>query len=652
MPEQLELPPSQQKRNLRFWLLCAGGGLCVVTVASAVAGWMAVSHVNLGPFVGRRATAMLGRPVSVEALSVTPGRWVKVALSGVKVANIPGGSQPDMVQAGKLEAEVKLSSLLHGPMVVRHVAGEGIHVLVERTPDKQPNWRFQMHGLPGAHEAASPAHPPTSGITSPSQVVPDDRSAYPTALDVVFRNSDVTYRTAHGSSFRTTLNSVNLQTENATTPVKFAVDGAYNGQPVQLTVTMQSFDALRHTHTPYGMGVQGQSEDLKFTFDGTATDPINADGLAGKITADTPTSQPLMAIAGMSVPQDIPLHMEGQFTHAGNFWSLTQGKGMVKNNALSIALAELNEGTRGQPDHVKADMAFDHLNLNDFLAAKGASNPAGTDMVLDVSQNPDPLIDAYLSAKGVTYNIYHFSDASLTAAVTPGVMAVKNLSLAYLGATMTASGQIAAADHGKAHVQGAVALTKVDIDRFRRALGFQAVPLQGQVDMQMTASATQHTVNAVVQQADIAAAVAMTNGALDRKIIRAASADLRMLFHTPQGTTPVSCLLGVVSSHGGVGQAVPLRIKTAEGTLSANARFDLNRRWFDLTFGSQGKTTGRFALDIPVQVSGSFSNPHIGLARWSADGRAMLAQSERLNALPAGVKQFAQRNACYRAIAQ
>ncbi|MDN7350086.1 hypothetical protein, partial [Acetobacter senegalensis] len=57
-------------------------------------------------------------------------------------------------------------------------------------------------------------------------------------------------------------------------------------------------------------------------------------------------------------------------------------------------------------------------------------------------------------------------------------------------------------------------------------------------------------------------------------------------------------------------------------------------------------------LDIPVQVSGSFSNPHIGLARWSADGRAMLAQSERLNALPAGVKQFAQRNACYRAIAQ
>ena len=125
-----------------------------------------------------------------------------------------------------------------------------------------------------------------------------------------------------------------------------------------------------------------------------------------------------------------------------------------------------------------------------------------------------------------------------------------------------------------------------------------------------------------------------------------------MLFHTPQGTTPVSCLLGVVSSHGGVGQAVPLRIKTAEGTLSANARFDLNRRWFDLTFGSQGKTTGRFALDIPVQVSGSFSNPHIGLARWSADGRAMLAQSERLNALPAGVKQFAQRNACYRAIAQ
>lgn len=124
-----------------------------------------------------------------------------------------------------------------------------------------------------------------------------------------------------------------------------------------------------------------------------------------------------------------------------------------------------------------------------------------------------------------------------------------------------------------------------------------------------------------------------------------------MLFNKPKGATAVSCLLGVVSSHGGVGQALPMRIKTADGTLSANARFDLNRRWFDLIFSTQGKTTGRFALDIPVRVSGSFSNPSISLAKWSADGRAMLAQSERLNTLPAGVKQFAQRNACYRAIA-
>ncbi|MCG0995211.1 AsmA-like C-terminal region-containing protein [Acetobacter indonesiensis] len=637
------------KRPLRFWLLCAGAGVCGVAAASVVVGWMTVSHVNFGPFVGRRATAMLGRNVSVESLSVTPGRWLKLDLGGVKVANIPGGSKPDMVDVGHLSVEIKLSTLLHGPMLVRHVTGSDIHVLVERTSDRHPNWRFKTKDIPGEASAKPPA--PAAEITSPDQVVPDDRSSYPTVLDVQMHNSDVTYRTAHGSEFRSTLNTITLNTKDASSPVSFTVDGAYNGQPVQLDATLQPFDALRQTHKPYGMVVKGQSGDFKFTFDGNATDPLNADGLSGAVTAETPTSRPLMTIAGMDLSQDIPLHMEGQFTHADNFWAVTQGKGVVKNNSMTITQASLMEGERGKPDQVKADVAFDQLNVNSFLGKDGASNPSGADMVLDVSSNPDPLIDAKLSAKGVTYNVYHFSDASLSASVTPGLMAVRNLSLAYLGATLKASGKIAAAEKGNARVQGDVALAKVDIDRFRRALGFKPVPLLGQVDMQMTASATQHTLNAAVQKADIAAAVAMTSGALDKKIIQAASADISMLFNKPKGATTVSCLLGVVSSHGGVGQALPMRIKTADGTLSANARFDLNRRWFDLIFSTQGKTTGRFALDIPVRVSGSFSNPSISLAKWSADGRAMLAQSERLNTLPAGVKQFAQRNACYRAIA-
>lgn len=628
------------RRGAGFWALWSGVGVVAVLAASGGAGWIFLNKVDLGGFVARRATASLGRTVQVGSLHVTPGRWLKVEIANARLANIPGGTGPDMVRVGHLAAEVKASTLLHGPMLVRHVAISDVYVMVERTPEHLPNWRFGKKAEAGAKPAAS--HPPAG---------PDDRSAYPTALDVAVQNGEVIYRTSHGSEFRTTLKTVTLQTEGADKPVHLAVDGAYNKTPVTMAATMQPFSVLRQTSTPYGIEMEAKSGDMTVTFKGTATDPINADGIKGAVTYSSPTSRPIMQIAGLPAQQDIAMQMSGQFEHLGDLWSVTQGKGMVKDNPMTITLMRLVEGDHGKPDHVTADIAFSQLNLNEFLSHQ-KTTPSDADIPLTVDRAPDPLVDAHLSVKQLSYNVLHFADATLTASVTPGTIAVDTLALDYLGAKLKASGKIEAVDKGGAHVGAAVNVAGADIGKLREVLGFGPVPLQGRVDMQMTANATQKSLNAAVHAADVAAAVSMTSGSLDRKVIGIVSADLRMLFNKPKGMTPVSCMLGVVSIHSGVGQALPLRIRTGDGTVAGNARFDLNRKWFYLTFGSQASTTGRFALDIPVRVSGSFSSPMVRPASWSAQGRAMMAQTDRLNVLPAGVKQFAQKNACYRVVGQ
>ncbi|WP_048836705.1 AsmA family protein [Acetobacter orleanensis] len=634
------MPDGQKKRRgVGFWVLWGGVGAVALLAASGGAGWIFLNKIDLGGFVARRATAALGRTVQVGSLHVTPGRWLKVDMTKVRLANIPGGTGPDMVRVGHLAAEVNVSSLLHGPMLVRHVAISDVYVMVERTPEHLPNWRFGKQADTGAKVEP---HPAATGL--------DDRSHYPTALDVTVQNGEVIYRTAHGSEFRTTLKTVSLQTDGADKPVHLAVDGAYNDTPVTMSATLQPFSVLRQTNTPYGIDMEAKSGDLTITFKGTATDPINADGIKGAVTANSPTSHPMMQIAGLPAQQDIAMQMSGQFEHDGNVWSVTQGKGMVKDNPMTITLMRLVEGGRGEPDHVTADIAFSKLNLNEFLRGQKTSASSDTDIPLTVDRAPDPLVDAKLSVKQLSYNALTFSNVALAVSVTPGAVAVEMLGLDYMGATLKASGKIEAADKGAAHVGAAVNVSGVDIEKLRRALGFGPIPLRGRIDMQMRADATQKTLNAAVRSADVAAAVSMTGGSLEKKVIGLASADLAMLFNKPTGLTPVSCLLGVVSSRGGVGQALPLRIRTGSGTVAANARFDLNRKWFDLTFGTQASTTGRFALDIPVRVSGSFSSPKVRPASWSADGRAMMAQTERLNTLPAAVKQFAQKNACYQVI--
>ena len=128
-----------------------------------------------------------------------------------------------------------------------------------------------------------------------------------------------------------------------------------------------------------------------------------------------------------------------------------------------------------------------------------------------------------------------------------------------------------------------------------------------------------------------------------------ASIDLRLLFRSARGTTPVSCLLGMLEMNAGVGEIAPLRIRSAEGTIGGTASFDLNRKQVDLVIGSVSSTTDFWALDIPVRVSGSFASPSIRPARWSADGRARLAAADNIAPLPARLRDFARRNPCYQA---
>lgn len=661
MVEQKSTQKPDQTKPWLKWGAYALGGVGLLSVSCATIGWFTIGYVNLAPLVGPRVSAMLGRQVSIQSLKIAPGRWVRVQLQNVHVANIEGGSAPDMVQVGQLSLEAKLASLFSGPIILRHLQGNGVHVLVERTPANKPNWRFKTAAATSEPAASAPPaqkvpavleKTPPKPTPLPAWPVEKGRAQYPTVLDIDISDSSVIYRTAHGTSYDSTLQRVQLQTQDSQSPVSFAVDGAYNKQPIHIEADLKSFDQLRSYTSPYGMVAHITSGDLAIAFNGSGTDPLNVDGLEGAVQVDTPTSAPIGAIAGSKLPQSIPLHIKGQFVHVADLWQFTKGVGAIKGNDLTVALAELNEGAHAQPDHVKADITFDQLNLNSLLVKKErVGHTADADLPLTVSRKPDPLIEAHVAAKSVVYNLYTFQNFNVLASVLPGVISVQDLHIAYLGSMLAVSGELQAVGDANTHIQAKASLTNADIDAYRRVLGFKPVPIQGRVTMQITAEATQPTLNSAISHATIVAAASMTGGTVDSVVMRAASADMGLLFHKAKGTTPINCLLGVVSAQNGVGQVLPLRLKTERGTLSVNARFDLSRHWFDMIFATQESTTGSFALDIPVRVNGNFSDPHVGFAGLSSTGRKMLAQTERLNNLPAEVRQFAQKNACYRAIA-
>jgi AsmA family protein len=411
---------------------------------------------------------------------------------------------------------------------------------------------------------------------------------------------------------------------------------------------LQSIVTLRDGAIPYGMELHLRSDETKFSFKGTMTDPLDVDGAKGTVVLEAPTPKSLLALAGLTNKSDVSLQLAGQLQRDGDLWSLTGATGELKDDPLTAASLRLREGSKGKPDEVATNIAFSRLDLSGLLRGGSGGGTSDADIPLDVARSPDPLIDAHLAARQLVYNDIHGSDFSLSVSAAPGQIAVKALALTYLGANIRAEGRLNAADK-IGRVSAKVVVSGADVQQLRHLLGLGSVPLSGKLDAQLDASSSGATLNRAARAADVVAAVSMKGGTIARQVIEMASTDIRLLFRKAQGTTPVSCLLGVLNMNAGIGTISPLRIRTASGAVVGEARFDLYRRTFDLTIGSQPASTGVFALDIPIHAYGTFANPTVRPAQWSSASRARLATATAASRLPPSMLQLVNRNPCLRA---
>jgi hypothetical protein len=133
-------------------------------------------------------------------------------------------------------------------------------------------------------------------------------------------------------------------------------------------------------------------------------------------------------------------------------------------------------------------------------------------------------------------------------------------------------------------------------------------------------------------------AVAMRNGMVARRLIEAASADLRALFRGAGESVPLRCLFAAAAWRDGVGEIGPLKISAANGTLDGAGTFDAAARTFDLRVRTDPATTGTLALDMPLRIHGAFADPSVEPA-----AKAPLPPPPPIPPLPPG---FTRDNPC------
>lgn len=620
-------PPARKPISRLRWTLIGLAGLLVLLVSLPIAGWFLLPRLDLAGLAGERASALLGRQVTIESLRVTPGQRLRLAMSGVKLANVEGGTRADMLRVETVTAELELMELLRGALILREMHVDGVSLILERNARRVANWHF--------------------GTGSEGPALLPDRSRFPQFDAIRVSRAGILFRTTGGLSLPARIETASLTAEGLYAPVMLRAQGQYNGVSLTLEGPLDSIATFRDAATPFSLDVTATAGETSLAFIGSARDPLNLDGVQGQVELRAPNPDTLLALGGsrrQGVPR-LPIELAGTFDRQGTVWRVTAAYGEVDGAPFTGRLLQLTEAALAEPDIIALDLALSRLDLNRVLHAAGQAE-GEVDLPLGQLGARVPLIDLRLTAEELFYGDLQAREARLSVAFRPEVVIVQNLALQAFGARFAANGQINPAGETP-QLTADITMTEADLDTLRRALGLAEIPLTGRLEGRFLVVGRGRSLNEVARGAGLLGVLAMPGASIAREVIDRPANDARPLQRASRGRARLSCALAVLEMEAGVGEIAPLRLRAPNALVSGLASFDLHRQRLDLLFASHRPGTGNITLDAPVRISGSFADPEVQAAQWSTAGRARLSAGDQNQPLPPALRDFARRSPCF-----
>ncbi|HEX9447793.1 MAG TPA: AsmA family protein, partial [Dongiaceae bacterium] len=421
--------PFYRRRPILAGVMALLGLILLLAGAAAIA----LVTVDFRPFLERRLSRTLDRPVQIGAFQIHWGDPLQVELHDLHVANAGWGSSPDLISVRDVTAALDLRDLLAGRLYFRKLMIAEPIIVLERNAERIGNWRFASSLKTGA---------------APSI----DRAHFPTLLDFTLQGGKITYRTSSGHILQIDLAQATIRTTDDDQPVLLAASGAYNGAALALRAQLQSFRDFRQADKPFGTDLVLSRQTAGLHFAGTMIDPLNVDGAEGPIDLKAARLNDFLSAFGTKLAINPAVDLTGRLKRDGSLWNLMAVKGELGGNALA-GQARLQEGARGQPDDIAVEASFKTLDLGNLLAtgAQQKESAGGTDWLdqrLDTPDKTAPRLAANLVAEHVSYGGLTFDDVDLATRLAPGEIKLENSRASFAGIRLHLGGGLTPATEG------------------------------------------------------------------------------------------------------------------------------------------------------------------------------------------------------------
>ena len=593
-----------------------------------------------GP-VERYVSQKTGRPFAIHGdLDVKLSKLPLIEMHNVVLGNAPWGSQPRMAEVERVAFRIDLLELFHRRIVLPNIELNEPTILLETDAEGKGNWQFnQAQG---------------------------DSAAGPAIGELQINKGRVGYRASDSqTAINLALSSEPAMAGKGKSAIRFTGEGFLRTEPFSLEGRGASLLSLTQGGTSYRMDVRARAGNTEASFEGSFV-PFKLESIDGQLKLKGQDLAQWYPIIPVALPWTPPYSISGHLVRDGQKWSLQKFTGKVGDSDLSGDFAL--DRTAKRPA-VSANLVSRRLNYKDLGGFVGAApgeestrktheqerheaKQAASGRVL--SSKPYNLerlrtgdADVHFRGERVVAGDWPLDTLSTHLKLVQGEIKLAPLDFGIAGGHIVANLML---DARKDVIRssGDASVRNLELKRIFPELKANQGSA-GKIGGRAKLATIGNSVAEMAASANGELSLIMAGGQVSTLALLLSNIDLAnaatLLLRGDQ-SAPVRCVVVSASAHDG--SLVPnyFIADTSEVNISGEGSIDLRNERYKLQLIPDSKRMSFLALRGPIDIGGTFKNPHVGPATGPLVARAGAAVALGLvNPLLALVPLFDPGNA-------
>jgi uncharacterized protein involved in outer membrane biogenesis len=577
------------------------------TAAAALAALIGVGVATapqwLRPVVESRASAALGRDVSIGRLEIRSWRPPRLVLHNLRIASPPALAQlaPDFATLRELALTLDLAPVWRGGLPnVPEAALTGLHATAVETPDGANNYTFTLAG--GGGGAA-----PRIGMVRVQDSVAE--------LNLARRQvqARVALATEEGGAI-----VAELQGSYGTQPIT----GHLRGAPVT--------DLTQATTQPYAVEARLDSGTARLTATGTVAGPLQPAAARLRLELAGTDLRGLHPLTGIPFPPTPPFSLAGDAVFEGGIATLTGLQGRLGSSDLRGDLALDLRADRPVLSGTLASARVDLQDLAGFIGSQPGRpttpglTPAQRQAVARAEAHPRLIPNMPMDIPKIMAADFHiayrgeriigtwvpFDSLATKLDIDQGRIRVTELRLAVGRGAIAGSIDMAPAEGGM-RTRADLQLQRLDVRRLLDAAGdiFQG---NGLIGGRIELDSVGRSFAEILQRGTGRLTFVMAGGSVSQLVVDLSGLQLGEALLSGLGLperAPVRCLIGDLALARGALATRTLLLDTEDDRTTVQGSVDLRTEAVSAVLRTQAKHFTIGTLSTPILVTGTLKNP-------------------------------------------